>query len=166
VQINGHHYHNEDKQKPRVGIQFVRETLADGLLGRLDDVPVMAGPLAGKLVPPADLGIGHPVIVSSSPISIERVAGLVLPGAEGAAESAANAAAAGGAAATPSMRPGMRPPGGPMGPGGPVGSGGVGAMGEGTPLRRYDFILQFAWVPVVPGAPKPAVDGENAAAGN
>jgi type IV pilus assembly protein PilM len=166
VQINGHHYHNEDKQKPRVGIQFVRETLADGLLGRLDDVPVMAGPLAGKLVPPADLGIGHPVIVSSSPISIERVAGLVLPGAEGAAESAANAAAAGGAGATPSMRPGMRPPGGPMGPGGPVGSGGVGAMGEGTPLRRYDFILQFAWVPVVPGAPKPAVDGENAAAGN
>ena len=27
--------------------QFVRETLADGLLGRLEDVPVAAGPLAG-----------------------------------------------------------------------------------------------------------------------
>jgi hypothetical protein len=44
----------------------------------------------------------------------------------------------------------------PPGMGGPGGFG----MDEGTPLRRYDFILQFAWVPTVPGdAPKPA-EGE------
>jgi len=167
VQISGHHYHNEDRSRPRVGIQFVRETLADGLLGRLDDVPVTAGPLAGKFVPPAELGIGYPVIVSSSPIAVERVVGLKLPGAEGAADAAAGAG--GPTVGTPSMGPGkglpgmgqgMMPPG--MMPPGMMGPGGFGAAGEGTALRRYDFILQFTWQPVVPGAPKPAAEGEGA----
>jgi len=36
-------------------------------------------------------------------------------------------------------------------------------MDEGTPLRRYDFVLQFGWQPTVPGAPKPAAEGEAAA---
>jgi hypothetical protein len=101
VQVSGHHYHNDAAQKPLVEMQFVRETLADGLLGRLEDVPVAAGPLAGKLVPPADLGIGYPVIVSSPPISIERVAGLVLPGAEGANETPAAGPATGNATGFP-----------------------------------------------------------------
>ena len=176
VQIKGHHYHNEDRSKPRVGIQFVRETLANGLLGRLDDVPVTAGPLAGKLVPPAELGIGYPVIVSSSPISIERVVGLRLPGAEGAADTTAGGGAAGagfppgGPTGKPSMGPGKGLPGmgpgmmqpGMMGPGipGMMGSGGMGGAEEGTPLRRYDFVLHFTWQPVVPGMPKLAAEGD------
>jgi len=171
VQIIGHHYHNDASQKPRVEKQFVRETLADGLLGRLDDVPVAAGPLAGKLVPPADLGIGYPVIVSSPPISIERVPGLVLPGAEGTADTPAVPATGlppGGPGGTPTMRPpgmgsGMMGPGS-MPPGmmgsGMMGSGGMGGAADGTPLRRQDFVLQFTWQPVVPGAPKPAAEGD------
>ncbi|RLS71497.1 MAG: type IV pilus assembly protein PilM [Planctomycetota bacterium] len=180
VQVSGHHYHNDAAQKPLVEMQFVRETLADGLLGRLEDVPVAAGPLAGKLVPPADLGIGYPVIVSSPPISIERVAGLVLPGAEGANETPAAGPATGNATGFPpggsGGSPTMRPPGsmgpgsmgpGSMGPGmmppGMMGSGGMGGAADGTPLRRQDFILQFTWQPVVPGAPKLAAEGDAAA---
>ena len=163
VQLKGHHYRNEDRHKPRVGIQFVRETIAQGLLGQLDDVAVTAGPLAGKLVPPSEIGISHPVIVSSQPIAIERVQGLNLPAAGDAAPEA-GAATAG-------------PPGGPgslrRGPLGSVALGmgpdaaaipGMGQMmDEGTPLRRYDFVLQFGWQPTVPGAPKPAAEGEAAA---
>lgn len=61
--------------------------------------------------------------------------------------------------------PGMVPPGmGPgMGPGMVPGMGPGMGMDEGTPLRRYDFILQFGWQPAVPGAPKPAAEGEAAA---
>ena len=176
VQLTGHHYHNEDRHKPRFGIQFVRETIAQGLLGQLDDVPVTAGPLAGKLVPPAELGIGHPVIVSSLPISIERVQGLTQPGSDGAAaaddgNAAGPAAMAGGPPTGPGT--GRRPPMGSMPPGMGAGMGmgpgggmmpGMGQGDEGTPLRRYDFVLQFAWQPTVPGTPKPAAEGE--AAGN
>ena len=51
--------------------------------------------------------------------------------------------------------------------GGPEGMmpGGFGAAAEGTPLRRYDFILQFAWVPTVPSDTKPEPKPD-AAAGN
>ena len=55
-----------------------------------------------------------------------------------------------------SMGPGMMPPG-------MMGSGGMGGAADGTPLRRQDFILQFTWQPVVPGAPKPAAEGDAAA---
>ena len=165
VQIKGHHYRNEDKLTG--GKQFVRQTLADGLLGTLDKVPISAGPLAGNLVTPAELGISHPVIVWDQPIAIERVMGLSLPGAEGAKEGQPGAGAAVGAdpADGPAGAPLGGPAGGPMGsrpPRGsmmPPGMGGTGGFGmdEGTPLRRYDFILQFAWQPNVPGeAQKPA----------
>ena len=59
------------------------------------------------------------------------------------------------------MGRGMMPPGGRgMMPPGMMGPGGMGGAAEGTPLRRQDFILQFTWQPVVPGAPKPAADGD------
>jgi hypothetical protein len=51
------------------------------------------------------------------------------------------------------MQPGM------MGPG-MMGSGGMGGAEEGTPLRRYDFVLHFTWQPVVPGMPKLAAEGD------
>ena len=169
VEVKGHHYHNEDRQKPAIGMQFVRETLAAGLLGTLDDVPIGAGPLAGTLVTPVEIGISHPVIVSSQPIAIERVPGLTLPGAAGAKDGQAAAVPGAGppAAGPPGAPKGMRgsmPPGMVMGPDGPMPSGGpggampgmgmgmgMGMAGDGTPLRRYDFILQFAWKPTVPG---------------
>ncbi len=73
IQIIGHHYHNEDRHKPDEGEQFVRSTLVKNLLGEGKDVLVSAGPLAGQRVPVAELGIGYPVIIESSPIRPERV---------------------------------------------------------------------------------------------
>jgi len=73
IQIIGHHYHNEDRHKPDEGEQFVRSTLVKNLLGEGDEVLVSAGPLAGQRVPVAELGIGYPVIVESSPIRPERI---------------------------------------------------------------------------------------------
>ncbi|MFM7249674.1 MAG: type IV pilus assembly protein PilM [Planctomycetaceae bacterium] len=164
VELRGHHYHNEDKQKPSVGRQFLRETLAAGLLGITDEVAINAGPLAGTTVPPADLGLSHPVIVSTDQITIQRIPGLVLPGTA-KPEAAGGPAVAGG---PPGVR-GSVPPGvgadGPPGPGGMM-PGGFGAADEGAPLRQYDFILQFAWKPVVPAEPKPAADEAGAPAGN
>jgi len=124
---------------------------------------VTAGPLAGKLVRPSEIGISHPVIVSSQPIAIERVQGLKLPGAGDAAPEA------GAATAGPPGGPGSprRPPLGPVALGMGPDAGAIPGMGqmmdEGTPLRRYDFVLQFGWQPTVPGAPKPAAEGEAAA---
>ncbi len=68
VQIVGHHFHNEDRHKPEDAEQFLRATLIQGLLGEGGEVAVSAGPLAGQRVPIADLGIGDPVIISSSTV--------------------------------------------------------------------------------------------------
>ncbi|MFM7183497.1 MAG: type IV pilus assembly protein PilM [Planctomycetota bacterium] len=86
VQIVGHHFHNEEQGNE--GEDFVRSTLVRGLLGRGDEVPVAAGTHSGKSLPVAELGIGYPVIVVSSPI---RAVDLVEPGA----------------AAAPGIRPGF-----------------------------------------------------------
>jgi hypothetical protein len=69
VQLTGYHYHNEEQGNE--GEQFVRSTLIRGLLGKGDKVLVSAGKLAGQLVPVSELGIGYPVIVSSS--TLEKV---------------------------------------------------------------------------------------------
>lgn len=66
VQIVGHHFHNEEQGND--GEQFVRSTLVRGLLGQGDGVLVSAGAHAGESLPVADLGIGFPVLVVSSPI--------------------------------------------------------------------------------------------------
>ncbi|MFM7243432.1 MAG: type IV pilus assembly protein PilM [Planctomycetaceae bacterium] len=74
VQITGHHFHNEERGNE--GEQFVRGTLVRGLLGEGEGVSVAAGARAGEQVPVADLGIGFPVLVASSPIrQVEFVEG-------------------------------------------------------------------------------------------
>jgi type IV pilus assembly protein PilM len=73
VQIVGHHFHNEDRHKPKEGEQYVRETLVRGLLGDAGPVTVSAGPKAGLKVPVKDLGIGFPVIVQRTPVMKVRV---------------------------------------------------------------------------------------------
>lgn len=73
VQIVGHHFHNEDRHKPKEGEQYVRETLVRGLLGDAGPVTVSAGPKAGQKVPVAELGIGFPVIVQRTPVRKVRV---------------------------------------------------------------------------------------------
>jgi len=125
VQITGHHFHNEDRHKPDEGEQFVRSTIVKNLLGEGAQVTVSAGPLAGTRVSPAELGIGYPVIVMSSPVRPARVPVGGRP--DGTA-------------------PGAAPAGGP--------AGGTDDADTIT-LQRYDFILQFAWQPQVPGAAPP-----------
>jgi type IV pilus assembly protein PilM len=66
VQIIGYHFHNETHGNE--GEQFVRSTIVRGLLGDGDKVTVTAGEMSGKTVPVAELGIGFPVLVASSPI--------------------------------------------------------------------------------------------------
>ncbi len=68
IQIKGHHFHNEDRHKPDEAEQFVRETLVKSLLGKRGEVLVSAGPLQGKQVPLATLGIGYPIIMESSTV--------------------------------------------------------------------------------------------------
>jgi type IV pilus assembly protein PilM len=73
VEMSGYHYHNEDHHKPEESAQFVRSTIVKGLLGEGKKVAVAAGPLAGQLVSPSDIGLGFPVIVASSPVRPIRI---------------------------------------------------------------------------------------------
>ena len=73
VQIVGHHFHNEDRHKPEEAEQFLRSTLVQSLLGKGDEVLVSAGPLAGRRVPVADLGIGYPIIMESTTVRRVRI---------------------------------------------------------------------------------------------
>ncbi len=66
VQIVGHHFHNQEQGNE--GEPFVRSSVVHNLLGKGDGVLVSAGEKSGERVPVADLGIGYPVIVMSSPI--------------------------------------------------------------------------------------------------
>jgi type IV pilus assembly protein PilM len=127
VEMNGYHYHNEDHHKPEESAQFVRSTIVKGLLGEGKKVAVAAGPLAGQLVGPADIGIGFPVIVASSPVRPVRIPqGGAAVGAAAAGAPAAPAPSDSGPETIPDLA-----------------------------LRRFDFTLQFSWQPTSPGAPKP-----------
>jgi len=120
VQIAGHHFHNE--KQGNEGEQFVRSTLVRNLLGEGDTVTVTAGELSGTAVPVADLGIGYPVLVMSSPIRKTQVK--TAPTAVGAGASSP---------AAPSDD----------------------QSGSMIDVKRYDFVLQFAWQPRVPGTEPP-----------
>jgi type IV pilus assembly protein PilM len=126
VQLVGYHYHNEDHHKPDEAAQFVRSTIVKGLLGEGDEVVVSAGPLAGNAVAVKEFGIGYPVIVAASPVRTVRVP------KEGAAMPGEFAVP------RPDLLPGVEQP-----------------EERELTLRRFDFVLQFAWQPVSPGAPQP-----------
>jgi len=78
IELTGHHFHNEDHHKPNQTAQFVRSTIVKGLLAGepeegSEEVQVSAGPLAGKRVTVAGIGIGFPVIISSSPVNVVSI---------------------------------------------------------------------------------------------
>ena len=150
IQLTGHHYHNEDHHKPDDTAQFVRSTIVQGLIGKGDEVLVAAGPLAGRKVPVAELGLGYPVIVTSANLRLERVAA---PG--------------GGPQQPTSFAPVDSDEYAPPPPGGFPGVPAPGAAGlanQGVDLKRFDFTLQFTWQPTVPGAPKPPAPAADDAA--
>jgi type IV pilus assembly protein PilM len=149
IELRGYHYHNESRHKPTEGAQFLRSTIVKNLLGKGVKVTATAGPLAGQEVSVADLGIGFPVIVSSSPIRTVRIAG---------GKAAMSGAGMPGAMPAPVAGPGA--PGEP-GVAGPGGSAAASEEPQDLVLKRYDFVLQFCWQPKVPGpaptaAPAPA----------
>ena len=119
VQLTGYHYHNQEQGNE--GEQFVRSTIVRNLLGNGDDVLVSAGAKSGDRVPVAELGIGYPVLVMSSPIRVVDVQASQLPDV-----------AAGGPPTSPTTE----------------------QAGATKKLKRYDFVLQFAWQPTVPGGSK------------
>ena len=78
IELTGHHFHNEDHHKPNQTAQFVRSTIVKGLLAGepeegSEEVQVSAGPLAGKRVSVTGIGIGFPVIISSSPVKVVSI---------------------------------------------------------------------------------------------
>ncbi|NCY01544.1 MAG: type IV pilus assembly protein PilM [Planctomycetia bacterium] len=133
IELQGHHFHNEPRHKPLEGAQFLRSTLIRNLLGKGTKVTVSAGPLAGRQVDVSEIGISHPVIVSSSPIKPMRIAIANL--SEGAA-------------------PGL-PQGAPSAPD----DGTAVQEPQELVLRRYDFIVQFCWKPHPAGETAPAAAG-------
>ena len=155
IEMRGYHYHNESRHKPTEGAQFVRSTIVKNLLGKGDKVVISAGPLAGKEVDVSELGIGFPVIVSSSPIRTVRIAngkaGAGSPGAIGP----------GAAGPGPMGPPAMGPGAGEPGSAGPGAAPTAPEEPQDLVLKRYDFVLQFCWQPKIPGlapptAPAPA----------
>jgi type IV pilus assembly protein PilM len=149
IELRGYHYHNEARHKPTEGAQFLRSTIVKNLLGNGVKVTPSAGPLAGQEVAVADIGIGFPVIVSSSPIRTVRIPG---------GKSAMSGSALPGGMALPIAGPG--------GPGDPAAAGpgsvaGAAEEPQDLVLKRYDFVLQFCWQPNVQepastAAPAPA----------
>jgi type IV pilus assembly protein PilM len=128
IELAGHHFHNEPHHKPDEATEFLRSTLIKNLLGKGPNVVVSGGPRAGETVPVRDLGIGYPVIVSSSPVRTVRIASgtMPAPGDDGFDRQRGRAADV--------------------------------AADEGMiSLRRYDFVVQFVWQPRTPGGPQPVI---------
>ena len=145
IELRGYHYHNEARHKPTEGAQFLRSTIVKNLLGNGVKVTTAAGPLAGRKVPASDIGIGFPVIVSSSPIRTIRIPG-------------GKSGMSGAGIPAPGVGPGAP---GEFGAAGPGGSPATPEEPQDLVLKRYDFVLQFCWQPKVPepasaAAPAPA----------
>ena len=138
VELQGHHFHNEDRHKPLEGAQYVRSTLIKNLLGHGDKVIISAGPLAGQEVSVSELGIGFPVIVQSSSIKPVRIPLGKIGGAN-----------------TPAFAPMAQQPADDLS---------ELESAQELVLRRYDFVVQFCWQPRPAGEAPPAAAAAPAAA--
>ena len=133
IQLSGYHFHNEDRHKPYEGRYYLQTTIVKNLLGEGVELTVAAGPSKGEPISVAELGIGFPVIVSSSRIRTDWLDTNVGGNASGQAAPGRN----------PSPRRGRRQ----------RGSDRLDATEQdGIELKRYDFTLQFVWQPRSPGA--------------
>lgn len=128
IQIAGHHYHNDDRHKPYEGRNYLRTTIIKNLLGEGIELPIIAGPLAGKSLPASEFGLSFPVLVSSSPIQTEF---LPLENADLSGREMRNPRAS-----RSRRRSGVE----------------LGDEEDTIELKRYDFVLQFVWQPQSPGA--------------
>ncbi|MCA9246739.1 MAG: pilus assembly protein PilM [Planctomycetales bacterium] len=125
-------YHYFNEDRNHEGATFVRETLIKNLK---DGVVQLPGPTPGEMeeVSMKELGVGYPVIVRAP--KIIKV-DLQKPAPQGAT--------------------GTRAPG--------VGEGGTGpgrAAEDIVSVKRFDFVVQFAWVETPPSARREAKQGES-----
>jgi type IV pilus assembly protein PilM len=128
VELQGYHFHNEQRHEPDTGAQFLRSTIVKGLMGKGKSVLVSAGPLAGQEVPVSALGIGYPVIVRSSKIRTITIP--IADLSEGATR-------------------GGEPFGRPSAPTNPN----LPEEPQELVLKRQDFVIQFCWQPHPAGQP-------------
>jgi len=163
IELVGHHYHNEDRHKPNQSAQFVRDTLIKNLLGEGPEVTVDVGPLAGEVMSVKDFGIGYPVLVTTSTIQPEQVVNPLLAadgglstgvGMMGESGMMGDSGMMGMGSGGFGMRPGMSSGGRRSSAGSGEGSEDEEAADPVVELKRYDFVVQFCWVPQVPGAPE------------
>jgi len=133
IQLAGHHFHNEDRHKPYEGRYYLRTTIVKNLLDEGVKLTVAAGPNKGEPISVSELGIGFPVIVTSSTIRTDWLDTNVGGNANG--QSAAGR--------PPNPRRGRRQRGRDQL---------EATEQDGIELKRYEFVLQFVWQPRSPGA--------------
>ena len=133
---------------------------------------VDVGPRAGETVSVKEFGIGYHVLVSTSTIQPEQVVNPLLAADGGLSTGVGMMGESGmmgmedgmgsGGFGRPGMGSSRRPPGA-----GSSGEGAGDAEGEDpvVELKRYDFVVQFSWVPQVPGAPQVAGAAGSASGG-
>lgn len=143
IQLRGYHFHNA--RGGPIGQQFVRETLIDNLINGSvqlpdgDPDPANQGRPMMIDVTFEEIGISHPVVITKN-----RVMDVVYdPNAGEADEMGGGGPRSGGLRSTPSRRP--RPGRGRLG----AGAEDEPELPENWELRRYDFVVQFAWSPTM-----------------
>lgn len=136
VQLTGYHYYNEDRNIQ--GATFVRRTLLKNLAEASVTVPDAAGgePVEVKI---KDLGIGYPVLVEYSQIMPDAVINPDIVAQNEMMGTTEGGISPMGAGALPSRTGGAGMEGAVQQPLDPM-----------IRLRRFNFVVQFSWVPTPP----------------
>ncbi|GAB6166999.1 hypothetical protein JCM19992_29990 [Thermostilla marina] len=132
IQITAHHFHNAPTERERFGAEFVRQTL----IKNLETASIQFG---NEVVTMKELGISHPCLINPG-----RVEEIMVPDPNAPPPKPATVPGVPGAG--PTSVP-------PAAAAGEEESGEEGATGEPTnliTLRRFRFIVQFAWIPKTP----------------
>lgn len=131
IQLTGHHFHNRDRAGGNQGAEYVRHTFIESLRNGQVLLPTGEWNENGEekleMVPIEDLGIGYPVLIN--PGKVETV---LVPDPNVDVEQPAETEAAGAAMGTGRGRPGE------------------GDKRNMIELRKFDFVIQFAWQPTPP----------------
>lgn len=135
IQLRGHHFHNE--RGGLIGQQFLRKTLIENLInGKIqlpDGDPGPDGEPEMIDVTFAELGISHPVVVTKRRTVEVEYDPEAIDGEEPGARNRGAASFEGGG----------------IGRTGRLGADAPPAPPEFWKLRRYDFVVQFAWKPTL-----------------
>ncbi|QDT68165.1 Competence protein A [Planctomycetes bacterium MalM25] len=144
IQLRGYHFHNA--RGGSEGRQFVRETLIENLINGSVPLPDGApdpddpeGKPSMLEVTFKELGISHPVVITKN-----RVEKVTYDPNAGEVDETGGGGMRGGGLRAPTRRPKPKRPGL-----GRPGAEDEPEVPENWELRRYDFIVQFAWSPTM-----------------